>query len=427
VCVGGTCSTNSAGNFKRTDPNACLGGGPPIYVNPGAGQTCVGNLAQVSFNFGIGSCKGIGTSDSLFVDGFNSLGSGTGYNPAKPQIGGGVGANTTYNDDGTTNIYGDLWASGNISTGAKDVHHDLHGGASVSGGPTVDGKAYIKSGSVSGPANPATHIDSLPPPVNCTPIDIAGIVANRAGTNNDNANVTPALAADLLSKGGAPAQIDLPCGNFYFTGITQPTTIVAHGRTAIYVQGSISAGGNLKFTLDPTAELDIFVTGTMTTQASLSVGSANYPALTRVYLGGGTFDVQSGATYGAEIWAAKATTTWESGTDYFGSIVVGSLDNQDKIKLHQDTAILSAGKTCPQPGSNTGGTGTSGGPPGPGTFPDGGIAPTGCTTCSDCGNQACLPGGSCGPCTTDSQCCAPLVCDTGVGGTNTCVVGLVVK
>jgi hypothetical protein len=308
----------------------------------------------------------------------------------------------------------------------------LHGGANVSGSPTVDGKAYIKgSGDVSGPAHPATKIDSLTPPVNCTPIDVAGIVAARA-TNNDDANVTPTLTPDILSKGGAPEQIDLPCGNFYFTGITQPTTIVAHGRTAIYIQGNIGAGGPLKFTLDPTAELDIFVTGTITAESGLSIGSANYPALTRVYLGTtGSFDVQSGATYGAEIWAAKASTIWESGTDYFGSIVVGSLDNEDKIRLHQDTAIASAGKTCPQPGSNTSGgddAGSSGGPPpGPGTLPDGGIAPTGCTTCTDCGNQACLPGGACGPCTTDSQCCAPLVCDNGVGGTNTCVLGVVVK
>jgi hypothetical protein len=431
VCVGGTCRTNSTGDFKRTDPNACVGGGPPIYVNPGSRETCVGNLAQVSFNFGIGSCHGISTSDSIYVDGFNSLAGG--YNPAKPQLGGGVGANASYNDDGATNIYGDLWGFTGISTSARDIHHDLYSGGNVSGSPTVDDKAFIVgSGGVSGPANPATKVTSIKQPVNCTPIDVAGIVAARA-TNNDDANVTPALTPDILSKAGAPAQIDLPCGNFYFTGITQPTTIVAHGRTAIYVQGNIGAGGPLKFTLDPTAELDIFVTGTVTAEAALSIGSVNYPALTRVYIGSSSFDVQDGATYGANIWAANAHTIWESSTDYFGTIVVGSLDNEDSIKLHQDTAILSAGRTCPQPGSNGAPDGgstsssSSGGPPppppGPGTLPDGGIAPTGCTTCTDCGNQACLPGGQCGACTSDSQCCAPLICGTG----GTCIVAVLVN
>src|SRR5262249_22802445 len=149
---------------------------------------------------------------------------------------------------------------------------------------------------------PAIKVTSVKEAVNCTPIDVNAIVANRAGTNNDNNNVTPVLAPDILTKGGAPPKIDLPCGNFYFTGITQPTTIVAHGRTGIYVQGNIQAGGDLKITLDPTAELDIFVTGNVSTQSSLTIGSANYPALTRVYLGTtGTFTVQSGAIYGANI------------------------------------------------------------------------------------------------------------------------------
>jgi hypothetical protein len=389
---------------------------------------CVGNLAQVSFNWGIGSCHQIGSSSSIFVDGFNSLVGG--YDPANPMVGGGVGANATINDDGAANMYGDLWASntagprgggGPITSGtvmltsAKDVHHDLYCGGNLSGGPTVDDKAYVVgTGQVSGPANPATKVPSVKQAVNCTPIDINAIVANRAGSNNDNNNVTPALAPDILTKGGAPARIDLPCGNFYFTGITQPTTIVAHGRTAIYIQGNISAGGDLKFTLDPTAELDVFVTGTVTTGSSLSIGSANYPALTRVYVGTtGSFTVQSGAIYGANIWAANAHVIWESATDYFGTIVVGDLDNQSDARLHQDTAILSAGQTCPQPGS------MGGGPTGPGKLPDGGIAPTGCTTCTDCGNQACLPSGQCGACTTSAECCAPLVCSNGV-----CVVSV---
>jgi hypothetical protein len=295
----------------------------------------------VHFNWAIGACHQISTSSSIYVDGFNSLVGG--YDPAKPKLGGGIGANASYNDDGASNIWGDLWASNTagprggggpgataISSSARDVHHDLHAGGNVSGSPTVDNKAYVKgSGGVSGPASPPIKVASVAEAVNCTPIDINAIVAARAGTNNDNNNVTPALAPNILSGGGAPAQIDLPCGNFYFTGITQPTTIVAHGRTAIYVQGNIGAGGDLKFTVDPTAELDIFVTGTVTSESALTIGNANYPALTRVYMGtAGTFTVQSGATYGANIWAANAHVLWESSTDYFGTLIAGDVLNE---------------------------------------------------------------------------------------------------
>jgi hypothetical protein len=422
VCLNGSCGSNPNGTFNRTDPTACLGGGPPIFVDPGGGSTCVGNLAQVSFNWGIGSCHQISSGSSIYVDGFNSLSGG--YDPAKPQLGGGVGANATFHDDGAANIWGDLWASNTVGpksggnptngtvilTSANDVHHDLYCGGNLDGTPKVDDKAYtVGSGGVSGPASPPIHVASVKPPVNCKPIDIAGIVAAHA-TANDNGNVTPMLTAGILMGGGAPSRIDLPCGNFYFTGISQPTTIVAHGRTAIYIEGNISAGGDLKFTLDPTAELDIFVTGTITTGASLTIGSANYPALTRVYVGTtGSFTVQSGAIYGANIWAANAAVTWESSSDYFGSIIVGSLDNQAEAKVHQDTAILKAGLTCPQPG----GGGGTGGMSGPGTLPDGGIAPTTCNACTDCGNQACLPGGTCGACGPGADCCAPLICQNG--------------
>jgi hypothetical protein len=34
-----------------------------------------------------------------------------------------------------------------------------------------------------------------------------------------------------------------------------------------------------------------------------------------------------------------------------------------------------------------------------------------------------LPGGQCGACTSDSQCCAPLICGTG----GTCIVAVLVK
>jgi hypothetical protein len=35
-----------------------------------------------------------------------------------------------------------------------------------------------------------------------------------------------------------------------------------------------------------------------------------------------------------------------------------------------------------------------------------------CGTCKDCGNQACV-NGTCGSCTTNADCCAPLICQGG--------------
>jgi hypothetical protein len=278
------------------------------------------------------------------------------------------------------------------------VDHDAFVTGAISGNMTVKGTLH--------------HPVPVASPCNCDPIPVAALVTGHK-TNNDNNNVTPPLDPNLFT-GAGPARVDLPCGNFYLTGITRSGTIVAHGRTGLFIDGNINVNG-FELTVDPTGELDIFVNGAVLSTGSFTLGSANWPALTRMYIGtSGTFDIQSGLIIGANIWAGNANVLWESTSDMFGTLVAGDLDLVADFRAHQDNAILSAGDTCPKPPPPGGGGDAGAGTDGGGSTGDGGIPPTPCTSCKDCGNQACSSDGVCGSCSTSGQCCPPLVC---IGGT----------
>jgi hypothetical protein len=149
-----------------------------------------------------------------------------------------------------------------------------------------------------------------------------------------------------------------------------------------------------------------------------TLGSANYPALTRLYIGGSTaFELSSTTVIAGNIYAPNAKIVWTSDTDMYGSLFAGDFDVESDLNLHHDESILQAGDSCPPPspppggnggasgsGGTSGGAGAGGGPTSP---------PPQCGTCQDCLNQACI-NGKCGQCGSDADCCPPLTCRGGV-------------
>jgi len=222
-----------------------------------------------------------------------------------------------------------------------------------------------------------------------------------AKTVNDNALI--GLDPALLNKGTNPSRVDLPCGRYYLDAInaTGELAIVAHGKTALFVGGNIQSSALLDITLDPTAELDIVVGGTIVTGAKLKIGSPNYPALCRTYVAGSAqLTITSDTVLATNLYAANAPVVWTSNTDAFGAVFAGDFKSTSDTAIHYDRQVVKMGERCPPPPPVTGDGGKS----------DGGI-PT-CGICKDCGNQACI-NGACGQCGSSADCCAPLVCKNG--------------
>jgi hypothetical protein len=406
-------------------PPACTGGGPPVVNPPGQGG-CLGGLGATTFTWTLCSCKDVRLSDLILVDAFNSA-----MGPPTPGgVGGGVGADNVYHSSASSvpatggGVYGDLWASSpmGIDDSAPElIEHELRSGGplhssatmsigadtyangDVTGGVAIGGKLYTTT-SASVSVTPAGGIVrgsvAFPPPCDCAPnqlVPVTAIVQAHAFPNNDDAAI--GLNQDALATSpGVRTRIDLPCGSYYLSSIhsSVAVTIWAHGQTALYIGGDVQTSDDIAFGMDPTGAFDVFIEGKLDTSARLHVGSPNYPALSRMYIGSTTgLTLSSTANIGGNIYAAYGPVSWSASTDAFGSVFAGDFSASSATRIHYDTAILSSGSNCPPP---DGGTGDAGVP--------------GCGSCRDCMNQACI-NGQCGACGSSADCCPPLVCSNG--------------
>jgi hypothetical protein len=397
-------------------PTKCNGGGPPINVGDGGAATCAPNVGQTTFTWALCSCTDVTVQDVLITDAYDST---KGPYPQSKQPGGGVGLDRSFSSMNTTTVGGAFWASSNnglSSDSDMTVGEELHVGGAVNVQAFTVGYDGFVNGDVSGSTatfdknltvpNGVTpsgttvkgmliHVPppvSVPPPCDCTAshiIPVTSIVSTFAPPNDDNATI--GLDPKVLTGPGAPTRLDLPCGYYYLDSITTSVevTIVAHGNTGLFIGGDIAPQAPLVITLDPTAQLDLFVAGTISTQDSLQIGSVNYPALSRTYVGSNkNLSFTSGATLGSNLYAANATLDWSADSDVYGSVFCGNFSGSARTAIHYDSEILNIGpQSC--------------GPP-----------PSMCTGCGNCGNQACV-NGTCGACSSNSDCCAPLLCLAG--------------
>lgn len=416
-CVAGNCE---AAIPLGPAPAKCVGSGPPIVNTPDQGG-CLGGLAQTTFRWALCSCKDVAFTAAVLTDAYDSA-----KGPYKPGgLGGGIGANDKHNASGRADVGGDLWVHGPTGVQPAAVHtikHDLKvGGPLGSSAPVtvgadawVDGNVSTSSSiSIAGTLHvpqsttiqggvTSAAVDRAPvafaPPCDCAPnqiVPIAAIVAAHAGSNNDNAAV--GLDANALATPSGPIRLDLPCGEYYFTGVntTHPIAIVAHGRTAVYIAGDLTSSADIAFAVDSIGELDIFISGALGTSALLAVGSPSTPALSRTYVGSSSgLSLSASSRIGGNLYAANGLVTWSGGSDIYGSLFGGDFKASAATSIHYDRAILHTGDSCPPSGSG------------------GEAGSSACGSCLDCGNQACI-NGKCGECGSSADCCAPLVCASG--------------
>lgn len=403
-CVDGLCAPSvPVGEGSKK----CAGGGAPISVGDGA-RECLGDLAQTTFRWSLCSCTDLNVSARLETDAYDST-----VGPYKPgELGGGVGVDrdvTNWSDAVT--IGGTLWVAGTdeyASSGPPSaVKADLHLGGSWKASTQFDvaGPAYVV-GELSGVtvAGQTETVSSVPPACDCSEkklIPIGAIVQAHRSPNNDNADI--GLDEAVFESPGSALRLDLPCGSYYFTSIktSLATTIHVHGRTALYVEGDVEASSALAFVLDPDAELDLFVQGTLKVSDTFVFGSPNYPALSRAYIGGtAKIALSDDVRLAGQLYAANSEQlVWSAKNAIYGSVFAGNFRSSDVTQIHYDRGVLKAGDDC-----------GAGGSPG-----------NECGSCEDCHNQACK-NGVCGDCGSDADCCAPLICVEG-----SCVPRTVVK
>ncbi|MCB9599481.1 MAG: hypothetical protein H6720_03840 [Sandaracinus sp.] len=389
----------------------CLGSGPPILVGDGDAVECVGRTA--GFRFALCTCDDLVTSHTLTTDSFDS---GRGPYMAPGGVGGSVGTNRVSSSSATWDVGGSYWASGSgavtagspLAVGSElhvaarlagsrvDVERDAWVGGGVGlealrvvGTLTVpEGRDLVAASSEIG-ATVRAPVD-VAAPCACDPadqVDIAAYVAHHT-TDNDNASI--GLDPGALANVSSETTLDLPCGRFYLASVsaTAPITLRVAGRVALFVDGPLTANDDFTVELAEGAEVDVFVTGTVTAAGAFSLGSAEAPARARLYVAtNGTLNMSASTVFAGNLYAPNAELVTAGDLEVFGSVFVRRLAASGAVAIHYDTRILEAGDSCDPPDV--------------------------CESCGDCpASEACVDG-SCGACRTSDDCCAPLLCIDG--------------
>lgn len=400
----------------------CAGRGPAVIVGDTTigTATCAGSIASRVFDNSLCTCTNANIGGYLRTRSFDSgMGSTTdmatgapvGINESDTTVGyTDVGGTLVIAGTGGVNFGGYLEVDGDARFGGRvqaagyiRVHRDLWADGNVTciGAVTVDRDAYltpthnlITFPSVGGST---THTAfTVEPPCDCAPSDLVdiGAIVDYGMTHNDNADVPldPTILANVVGIG---EDITLPCGRFYLTSIggLGSITLHVHGRTALYVGGDVDALGVLDVDLGTEGELDVFIAGDLLSIGSGSWGDQSRPAASRIYVGG-THDVTliGASGFVGNVYAPNARITAVGDTEVYGSLFGGSIAMPGYLSVHYDRAILDVDVDCPPP------PGECSCAPGEG--------------CVD--HHACVSG-ACAACTSDADCCAPLVCNPTTG------------
>jgi hypothetical protein len=302
---------------------------------------------------------------------------------------------------GSSNLVsGILLSAGPLSVNQFNVGNDAIVDGNVTGSLTVGGVLHIQPGAtvdnrVTAAGGIASDAPLVGEPCDCDPthlVDIAGLVAAHAAQNDDARVPLDPAALDLPN--GSPT-IDLPCGQYYFSTIDVQSgaAIAVHGRVAVYVGGDVSLGINVSVALDPGAELDLFVAGSVTAP-QLPLGPQDRPSALRIYVAGPTVTITASSTVAGFVYAPNANLVAQGQLTVYGGLFVGEYVSSAATTVHYDTSIGVAGAAC-------GATGETG------------FADAMCSSNGDCARTQACRSGVCATCTADGQCGMGQVCAAG--------------
>lgn len=293
------------------------------------------------------------------------------------------------------NVGGDLVVAGKLDarTANVQVARDLFVLGDITGGLefTVGRRLYLPPGRDLGPGTRAAEIVRQPlsvsPPCPCgePALDVSALVA-RAYDDNDN---------DVIGMSTGPLTLSLAsqltCGRFAVEALALVGNAVVSvaGRTALFVAGDLTIGGNVALAPESTGELDLFVAGNVILLGNALIGDPSRPAALRIYVGGTQVSSVIGlGGWSAQLYAPNAEVEFQGAGETFGAVFARQLSTGGDHRVHYDRAILNPAPSCE----------------------DAGDEPTSCDDFRQCAaGRVCLDG-ACGACMDDKDCAAPFRC-----------------
>ena len=264
------------------------------------------------------SCGSITMNGNTVVDSFNSA---SGYSSSHQLGGGNVGTNGNVTLNGNATVDGsaavDYSTTGNCSKNSIT-------GVSMSGGAKVVGGQVPLNGPITYPAPPAPN--PAPPTTNQ---NISGAcpsgMTGCANTGSKAVTLTPGSYGNVQFSGGTTAYVSEGVYNFNSLALSGNSVLhVNSGPVVINLAGASLSGGK------PAVDLS----GGSIVNPTLKPSNLEF-----FYAGSQGVNLSGGSQAYATVYAPNAPTTMSGGTDFFGSVIAGTLINSGGTALHFDTNL----------------------------------------------------------------------------------------
>jgi hypothetical protein len=191
---------------------------------------------------------------------------------------------------------------------------------------------------------------SVPPPCPCNldPYVSGPILALMQ--QNDNARL--GLGKDQLEGYAGDLVLTLPCGGYLFQRISGLGSLDLRitGRVELAIAGGLDVGGQLRISLLPGAELDLYVHGDITVGGAVALGDISAPPRLRLFPGGvDTIRLAGGGYISAAVLGRRRDFITSSPLDIYGALIAEQVSVNAALALHYDQQIRSLLGSCGPP------------------------------------------------------------------------------
>jgi hypothetical protein len=356
--------------------------GPAVRLGGTVDRSCSGALAARLGRYALCTCNDLVVTGSLNV----GLPQGAGGAPPPPpgtpptpmfltpvgtdgnvQISGmtGIKGSLTTGGGGEDSfkrggiVWGNLHAGGEVtelSGMSLIVAADAHVATGITGPFNINGMLHVPDGATIGPEVRAHGLVREPvtvdPPCQCgagPAFDVAAAVeARKARNGNDDLS----FPVSLLAGTSTNQTLDWGCGEYYLPEIRTTDgaalELRIHGRVGIFVAGDVQLANNFIVTLDPEAELDLVVAGSLITTGRV-FGSPQSPARTRLWVRSPTISLQDQVQFSAAVYAPAAVFSAGAGLTFSGTLFAGTLSVTGDVRITYDPTATEAGQACGVP------------------------------------------------------------------------------
>jgi hypothetical protein len=346
-------------------------------LSPPASDPCPGQLAAQIFRNALCSCADARFAGGLHSDAFDSSADAA-PGSALARVAG-VGVNATFDTSARLDLQSDLTVAGPLPVlfaDATSIQGDLRIGGPLSyrGQVAVEGSAWLAgdltsleqgtlhvagdlrqaTGAARGGANsPAIEGSdlreavSIAAPCACGPTELIAVSALVAAAKLNNDNAESGLDVDRLRELFGDSRIELTGSRLFVSRIdsTGDVTLVVNQRSALFVDGNVSALGGLTFELGPDGELDLFIGGKLALLGT-ALGDPRRPARLRVYVAGDEVTLSGSEQLAFNLYAPHAAITIVGSHDFYGALFVANFVAMGDTELHYDRAVITQAGSC---------------------------------------------------------------------------------